>query len=397
MKIYNKFVESKKEPSNKNDIWFDGSSWKMYKEGLWRAFTLPLDAAERLVKMLEEFKLFKIVSSLPQVGENNIIYLIENVDSVEGNSLIEYIYINNKWEEIGKFTPELKLDDYLKIEDSPFEKGDAENSVVLKGGSNTASAQYSIAFGINTISSNVASYAEGAPYNNICTESKGQASHAEGAGTKSLADGAHSEGVLTTSGRDSDRNAIIAGSELGILGTNEELVVKLRGYGAHAEGYGTKALGTSSHAEGNSTQALANSSHAEGDSTIAYGEASHAEGYLTEAKGNQSHAGGKYTVTEGNSSFAHGDHLETNNVGESAFGRFNKSNRGGNDTTRTVHSIGIGSEIDGRKNAHEIMKDGKHYIIGIGGYDGTNPTTAKSVQEVINELVNKLNEITTND
>lgn len=117
MKIYNKFVESKKEPYNKSDIWFDGSSWKMYKEGMWRAFTLPLDAAERVAKMLEEFKLFKIVSSLPQVGEGNIIYLVENVDSVEGNSLIEYIYINNKWEEVGKFTPEINLDDYAKKTD----------------------------------------------------------------------------------------------------------------------------------------------------------------------------------------------------------------------------------------------------------------------------------------
>ena len=46
MKIYNKFVESKKEPSNKNDIWFDGSSWKMYKEGVWRSFTLPIELAK---------------------------------------------------------------------------------------------------------------------------------------------------------------------------------------------------------------------------------------------------------------------------------------------------------------------------------------------------------------
>lgn len=56
MKIYNKFVESKKEPYNKNDIWFDGSSWKMYKEGMWRAFTLPLDAAVEINKILQEDK-----------------------------------------------------------------------------------------------------------------------------------------------------------------------------------------------------------------------------------------------------------------------------------------------------------------------------------------------------
>lgn len=152
MKIYNKFVESKKEPSNKSDIWFDGSSWNMYKEGMWRAFTLPLDAAERITKMLEEFKLFKIVSSLPQVGEDNIIYLVESINKVEGNSLIEYIYINNAWEAIGKFTPTLELDDYLKISDSPFEKGSGENSAVLKNGNNKATNANEVALGKYNIS-----------------------------------------------------------------------------------------------------------------------------------------------------------------------------------------------------------------------------------------------------
>lgn len=47
------------------------------------------------------------------------------------------------------------------------------------------------------------------------------------------------------------------------------------------------------------------------------------------------------------------------------------------------------------------MQDGNHYIYGIGGYDGTTAIIAnaqgiiaKSVQEVINELVNIINEIT---
>lgn len=53
MKIFNKFIWSKKEPSNKNDIWFDGSTWRMYTEEAWQSFTLPVDAADTLTKMLE--------------------------------------------------------------------------------------------------------------------------------------------------------------------------------------------------------------------------------------------------------------------------------------------------------------------------------------------------------
>lgn len=45
----------------------------------------------------------------------------------------------------------------------------------------------------------------------------------------------------------------------------------------------------------------------------------------------------------------------------------------------------------------EVKQNGDVYIKGIGGFTGTNSDSSKSVQEVINELVNKLNEITTND
>lgn len=35
MKIFNKIVWSKKEPINKNDIWFDGFTLRVYTEGSW--------------------------------------------------------------------------------------------------------------------------------------------------------------------------------------------------------------------------------------------------------------------------------------------------------------------------------------------------------------------------
>lgn len=53
MKIFNKFVESKKEPSNKNDIWFDGSTIKLYKEGKWYSITLSKEEIEQLLQHAE--------------------------------------------------------------------------------------------------------------------------------------------------------------------------------------------------------------------------------------------------------------------------------------------------------------------------------------------------------
>ena len=49
----------------------------------------------------------------------------------------------------------------------------------------------------------------------------------------------------------------------------------------------------------------------------------------------------------------------------------------------------IGESDGSRKNVHEIHTDGKHYILGIGGYNGTNSQTAgvKTLQEVINSEV----------
>ena len=200
------------------------------------------------------------------------------------------------------------------------------NTSHAEGLATLASGHFSHSEGFQTVASGIASHAEGALYENTQTASKGQASHAEGAGTTSLADGAHSEGVLTTSGRESDTKAIVDASTLGITGTNEELVLKLRGYGAHAEGMSTKALGTGSHAEGSTTQALSNSSHAEGDTTVAFGEASHAEGYKTQANGNQSHAEGHNTQANGNSSHAEGISTQALGTGSHAQGKGTISN-----------------------------------------------------------------------
>ena len=79
---------------------------------------------------------------------------------------------------------------------------------------------------------------------------------------------------------------------------------------------------------------------------------------------------GTYSHAEGNST-------KTTNDYEHAEGSYNASHTG------TRHSIGIGTSDDDRKNAVEVMDDGRMFVHGIGGYDGTNPDGAKTLQEAV--------------
>lgn len=142
---------------------------------------------------------------------------------------------------------------------------------------------------------------------------------------------------------------------------------------ATATGYGTQAEANYSHAEGFITK-----TPSDGEHDARY---SHSEGYMTEAAGLASHAEGDTTYTQ--------------NIGEHAQGRGNKSHKdsdGFGSEGNTIHSIGIGSnnqDLTTFKNAVEVMQNGDVYIIGIGGYDGTNIDEAQTVQEVIASFINK--------
>ena len=137
------------------------------------------------------------------------------------------------------------------------------------------------------------------------------------------------------------------------------------------------ASGNYSHAEGNNSQATGVQSHAENIST-ASGSNSHAENAGT-AEGSYSHAEGYRTIAS--------------NMAEHAEGEYNISHKSGLLKGVTLHSVGIG-DSSSRKNAHEIMKNGDHYIYGIGGYDGTeiksNTNGIKTLQDVITDLQNRI-------
>lgn len=133
---------------------------------------------------------------------------------------------------------------------------------------------------------------------------------------------------------------------------------------SHSEGKATNSAGEGSHSEGLGSRASGEGAHSEGCS-VANGDYSHSEGFETIAYNNYEHAQGKYNI----------------------------SNRGDTDDLKTIHSIGIGI-LSEKKNAQEVMVNGDHYIINIGGYNGTNPSDSKTLQEIINNLVNNVPVIT---
>lgn len=173
-----------------------------------------------------------------------------------------------------------------------------------------------------------------------------------------------------------------------VVGAINEILPKATGVGkvdSHSDGTGeifnnystNLAAGSYTHAEGINTKAYGYGSHAEGHGSIAGKEdvlvtAAHAEGGATVASGYFSHAEGSSTVA-----------LNSN---EHAEGRFNLSNNIPAKQQYTLHSVGIGTSSSDRKNAHEIMNNGDHYIYGLGGYDGTNAIedTSQTLQEVVN-------------
>ena len=145
---------------------------------------------------------------------------------------------------------------------------------------------------------------------------------------------------------------------------------------SHAEGEKANASGIAAHAEGMITTASKKASHAEGRETKATNDYSHAEGYGSIASGSGSHAEGVYT--------------KALNIGEHAEGRFNFSHSSDSNAfglgTNTMHSVGIGLSTVDRKNAHEIMQDGKHYVYGIGGYFGYDINGSEDLATVIDNF-----------
>jgi hypothetical protein len=134
------------------------------------------------------------------------------------------------------------------------------------------------------------------------------------------------------------------------------------GYGSHAEGYGSKAIGITTHAEGINTTALGYGSHAEGLDTQALGDYSHAEGVGTIAQNEASHSFGTYNI---------GTALDT------------------------LFEIGIGTDDLNRANAIEIYKSGLVVVPYLEEVEITNPRSLVT-KEYVDNLGGELEKIEEN-
>ena len=265
-----------------------------------------------------------------------------------------------------------------------------------------ATGRQSHAEGYQTVASGLYSHAEG--YQTVVS---GQYSHAEGYCTQATGTNSHAEGVNTEAGAQAhaEGNGSVAGDTCHAEGKNTQATGNFShsegdgtiasGPQAHAEGCRTQATGRQSHAEGKNTQATGHYSHSEGMSTTASADNTHAEGYLSQAMGKYahaegqesyaqgvaSHAEGQKSYAQGVASHAEGNNTQATNMAEHAEGSYNASHTG------TRHSIGIGTSDTARKNAVEVMDDGRVFVHGIGGYNGTNPASATTLQDVVKGMM----------
>lgn len=295
--------------------------------------------------------------------------------------------------------------------ESLFTSGEGEGSIVIKAeDAGTATGVKAVNLGhrfdmtdvtsaASVMSSlgeaGIATMSENGEEDMSASIASGAKSLAEGAGCHAKGIASHAEGILSFAG----------------LGDMESEEGAPNGYGSHAEGGFNQAYGNFSHAEGQQNKAYGTSSHAEGCLTTASGEYSHAEGYESEASGDYSHAEGVSTLASGSNSHAEGsstatgDYSHAEGNGTTAKGNFSHAEGTCNvGSSLSIHSVGIGESEQRCKSAEEIFfegnntKNGYKYLIGLGGFDGTNFESTddsgnaivnpdiKSVQEVINEL-----------
>ena len=177
---------------------------------------------------------------------------------------------------------------------------------------------------------------------------------------------------------------------------------------AVSAGVDTKAEGISSFAMGSTSRAYGNQSFAGGSgSETGYTSAcSFAFGQNANAKSAQSLVFGSYSSAETNSAYsivlgnnaissaqsgnAIGLAARAKNTRETAFGPFNNSINSGTTAEKTSYTIGNGTADNARSNLIEAKQNNDIYVVGVGGFDGTNASQALSLQTVINSKQNQL-------
>ena len=320
--------------------------------------------------------LFLIVRELPTTNiKTNKIYLVPNQDGQSNNVYIEYLYVENIWEKLGEFKPEVNLSGYV-TSDEIYQCIKKEYDSSKRGANSIAIDDSAIASGDTAVA--IGNNAQATTYYSIALGYKAQAT---------------------------EQNSLALGRE-----------TQATGYGATALGYKVKANGEDATALGYTAQATGDGSvalcgEATGDYSTALGDAQ-ATGNTSLALGREAQATGYYSTALGYNAQATKDHSvalcgEATGDGSIAIGGqstgFASIAIGGGANTSAISKYALGDFDENKQvmyNLEEITYSqygNKKYLIGLGGYDGTNITIdneagekvlnpdIKSVQEIINE------------
>ena len=77
-----------------------------------------ISITDNVISLDYEFDLFEVVQSLPTDNiSDNKVYLVLDSNGNEGNTYLEYLYVDGKWEELGKFKVNVDLSGYATKEE----------------------------------------------------------------------------------------------------------------------------------------------------------------------------------------------------------------------------------------------------------------------------------------
>lgn len=93
--------------------WIKLQSLKNYQAGN------GIDITGDTISCTLDTSLYSIVTELPETGLPNKIYLLPSTKTEEGNIYTEYGYVDNKWEEIGKYKSDVDLSPYERALNLP--------------------------------------------------------------------------------------------------------------------------------------------------------------------------------------------------------------------------------------------------------------------------------------
>lgn len=79
------------------------------------------------ISCIHDKTLYKVVSELPQVGEEHKIYLVVSTEQEEQNIYNEYAYVNGAWEMLGTYKAKIDLEPYALKTDIPTKVSQLEN------------------------------------------------------------------------------------------------------------------------------------------------------------------------------------------------------------------------------------------------------------------------------